>query len=72
MRNIFFYLYLFVDYCVLELLMEHNKQFRDMSFYFDSELTGIFFFFCWFMFKNPELLFYFILIFILSNQDKLA
>lgn len=45
MRNIFFYLYLFVDYCVLELLMEHNKQFRDMSFYFDSELTGIFFFF---------------------------
>lgn len=41
MRNAFVYLYLFVDYCVVELVMEHNKQFKVMTFYFDSD----FFFF---------------------------
>lgn len=34
MRNAFVYLYLFVDYCVVELLMEHNKQFKVMTFFF--------------------------------------
>lgn len=35
MRNTFVYLCLFVDYCVVELLMEHNKQFKVMIFYLD-------------------------------------
>lgn len=35
MRNTFVYLYLFVDYCVVELLMDHNGQFKVKTFYFD-------------------------------------
>lgn len=67
MRNTFVYLYLFVDYCVVELLMEHNRQFKVKTFYFD--FLFLFFAYLW-CFKTLN--YYFILIFILSNQDKLA
>lgn len=45
MRNTFVYLYLFVDYCVVELLMEHNRQFKVKTFYFD--FLFLFFAYLW-------------------------